>query len=191
MILVGLGNPGNKYRETRHNAGFFVVEHLCTKLDAITIELNNRYFLARARSRGSVLFLMMPLMYMNRSGIPVAEVLGKYEIPTGELLVVYDDFQLPLGRIRIRKRGSDGGHNGMSSVIGVLNTEEIARIRLGIFTESAFGRYATPADFVLSDFDPEEIPAVDSMIERAGNAVETIIADGIERAMNIYNQTPE
>jgi peptidyl-tRNA hydrolase, PTH1 family len=191
MLVVGLGNPGRAYRETRHNTGFFVVEHLYTELNADTIEKNRRYILAHTQFRGSVLYLLMPLLYMNRSGIPVEEVVESYNIPIHDIVVVYDDFQLPLGRIRIRKRGSDGGHNGMASVIESLNTEEITRIRLGILTESIFQRYALPTDYVLSGFDPEEKPAVDAMVKRAGEAVQTIITEDIERAMNIYNTTFE
>ncbi len=188
MLIAGLGNPGSSYAATRHNAGFILIDRLSEKLRATDVRNARRYLLRKANYRGLQLFLLLPMMYMNRSGIPIAEVALEYGLSAGELLIAYDDFQLPLGRIRLRKTGTDGGHNGMASIIGELGTEDIPRLRLGIFTETEFEKYETPADFVLSPFTPGEIPAVHTMAERGIDAILTTLTEGIDKAMTIFNK---
>ncbi len=124
---------------------------------------------------------------MNRSGSAVNDVQETYNVKTQDIIIVYDDFNLPLGRIRIRPGGSSGGHNGLDSVIESLQTKDIARVRLGIYNEKSFSLYIDPADFVLSPFEPEEEQNAVSMIERADAAIITIVKEGIPKAMNSFN----
>lgn len=185
-LIVGLGNPGREYRDTRHNVGFTVVE-----------EMVRRHGLALAMGPAQVpetfiakkygsdpLLLAKPLTYMNRSGDAVAALARYYDIGADDLLVVVDDAALPLGRLRARSRGSAGGHNGLKSIIERLGTMEFARLRLGV------GR-GDPrrdlADHVLAKFEPDEQAALEDLITRAADAAEMFAVDGIEKVMNAYN----
>jgi PTH1 family peptidyl-tRNA hydrolase len=185
-LIVGLGNPGREYRDTRHNVGFLVVD-----------EIARRHGLTWAMAPSQVpdafvvkkygadpLLLAKPLTFMNRSGEAVAALARYFDIAAPELLVVFDEVALPFGRLRARPRGSAGGHNGLKSIIERLGTTELPRLRLGVGRGDA---RRDLADHVLSTFEPDERTALDSFIARAADAAEMFAAEGIERVMNTYN----
>jgi PTH1 family peptidyl-tRNA hydrolase len=189
-LLLGLGNPGSRYARTRHNAGWLALDAVAAHLKTEFRAGRGDYYEARARVRDESVVLAKPTTFMNLSGIAARELVERFEIdPAKDLLVLVDEVQLPLGRIRLRPGGSDGGHNGMSSVIGELGTDRIPRLRLGVGTASA-----TPAglvEFVLGAFSGDELPAVAAMCERARDAAIAFCADGIGPAMNRFNIDPE
>jgi len=182
-IIIGLGNPGERYAQTRHNIGFMVLDALARETSGSwSICLHSRT--CRVKIGGCPVLLAEPLTYMNRSGMAVQALLSALGRSAQDLLLVMDDLNLPLGRIRIRERGSAGGHHGLESVLSVLNTEEIARIRMGIGEEQM---PLDKADFVLSGFSTEKQAELDSMIIKAGNAVKSILNDGVAKTMAIFN----
>jgi peptidyl-tRNA hydrolase, PTH1 family len=180
-LIVGLGNPGSRYRNTRHNVGFMAIDRLLKDSPAKK-ERNLRYAMLYETERFGTLCKTMT--YMNESGAAVAEVSREYNLQPAEILVLYDDFALNLGLIRIRARGSSGGHNGLQSVIEKMGTEEVPRIRLGIQTPEM----QDWVDFVLSDFRPQEKKIVEEMLDSCADAVEVILNDGIITAMNRFNR---
>lgn len=190
-LIVGLGNPGKEYQHTRHNVGYRVVDRIVQSARATSIESTRWYKLFDGRFSGERIICLYPLTYMNRSGIAVRDVVVQYNIEIQNIIVIYDDFNLPLGNIRIRPGGSAGGHNGLSSVVETMQTEDIPRIRLGIFNETSFSKYADPADFVLSAFEPDEDEAATTMIQGAHDAALMIVKEGIPKAMNSFNQVTE
>ncbi len=187
-LIVGLGNPGPEYRKNRHNAGFMLVEGLAGMQRG-----EFRYFAAtdslvcRTRIGGQETLLAKPLTFMNRSGLAVRELAARGNISNRDLLVVYDEAALELGRIRIRPSGSAGGHQGMQSVIDCLGTQEIPRLRIGV-GQGPPGREMT--DWVLSDFRKSEETDLKEALERASGAVEEFLSNGIESAMALYNMNP-
>ena len=185
-LIVGLGNPGREYRDTRHNVGFMVIDEIARR-HQLTLGLAPSQvpdaFVAK-RFGPDPLLVAKPLTFMNRSGDAVAALVRYYDIAIGNMLVVVDEAALPFGRLRARPRGSAGGHNGLKSLIERLGTTEFARLRLGV------GR-GDPrrdlADHVLSKFEPEERPVLDEFITRAADAAEMFAVEGIEKVMNAYN----
>jgi PTH1 family peptidyl-tRNA hydrolase len=182
--VVGLGNPGERYRRTRHNVGFMVVDALAARARAEG-RLAGDAWVAPARLGGAEVLLVKPLSFMNASGVPVARVLAEREGSPADLAVVVDDVALELGRIRVRERGSHGGHNGLRSIAEVLGTDEFARVRVGV-------RAAEPppsdlADYVLSDFRPEEVLVVQEAVGLAADAVACLLEEGPAVAMNRFN----
>jgi PTH1 family peptidyl-tRNA hydrolase len=185
-LIVGLGNPGKEYRETRHNVGFMVADEIA-KRHGLTLAMAPSQvpdsFIAK--KFGADPFLIgKPLTFMNRSGDAVAALAHYYDIVPADLLVVVDEVALPFGRLRARARGSAGGHNGLKSVIERLGTTEFPRLRLGV------GRGDTRrdlADHVLSKFEADEQSALGEFITRAADAAEMFAAEGIEKVMNVYN----
>jgi PTH1 family peptidyl-tRNA hydrolase len=182
-MVVGLGNPGDKYIDTRHNTGFKVIDSLAQELG---IDVKKRKFSSRfglGEFAGNKLILLKPWQYMNRSGQAVATATGFYKLNIGELIVVTDDMDLEPGRIRIRYKGSAGGHNGLEDIIEKLGTNEFARCRIGI------GRIAEAdtVGYVLDKPEEDEKPLLAAAIERARNAVLCWIEYGIETAMNKFN----
>ncbi len=176
MNIYGLGNPGVLYRDTRHNVGFMVIDRIAKdKGLRPTVKGNALIY------KWDIHRLIKPMLYMNNSGIVCRDIQARFP---SSMLVVYDDFYLPLGSIRIRKRGGDGGHKGISSIIYVLETEDIPRIRLGI---GPISNNSLVKDFVLKNFLPEEKETVEQMINTAVEAIETIVNDGLEKAMNKFN----
>ena len=184
QLVVGLGNPGVRYEGTRHNIGFEAVAALLGDRSVRTRHFDGG-LLVEAEIAGREVGLLRPLGYMNRSGGPVRRLLQSEGRSAEETLIVCDDYALPLGTIRTRRRGSDGGHNGLASIISALGTDEIPRMRLGIGNPPAG---EDPADFVLSHFAPQETAAVDDLLERAVQAIETAVGQGIETAMNRFNR---
>lgn len=187
-LVAGLGNPGEKYRGTRHNVGFEVVD-LLARRHGLTFE-SSPVSAVQARWRRDVeaVVLCKGLGFMNESGDPIAGLARYYRIATSEILVVCDDVNLPLGRLRLRTSGSEGGHNGLRSVAAMLGTTEYARLRIGV------GRgdlRRDLADHVLARFEPEEHPGIEGAIARAADAVETWIDRGADEAMQDYNRADE
>jgi peptidyl-tRNA hydrolase, PTH1 family len=185
-LIVGLGNPGRKYRDTRHNIGFAVADELARRGSVTFESAPAEALLARVRSLGpDGTLLLKPLTMMNASGFAVSEIARYFRVGFGDILVVADDVNLPLGRLRARPTGSAGGHNGFRSIIEQLGTTEFARLRVGV------GR-GDPrrdlADYVLGGFDADERPVVTDAIERAADASELFVAEGIERVMNRFNR---
>ena len=183
-LIVGLGNPGSQYRGTRHNVGFEVVDVLARRLDLQFESAPADAVLARERGPGARVMLAKPLTYMNRSGGAVQALRHYFRIEPEGLLVVADDVNLPLGRLRGRRRGSDGGHNGFASIIAALGTAEFARLRVGVGRGDA---RRSLTSHVLARFDAAEREEVEAALERAADAAETFVEDGIDRMMNRFN----
>jgi len=185
-LIVGLGNPGKEYRETRHNVGFKVADEIA-KRHGLTLAMAPSQvpdaFIAK-KFGADPLLIAKPLTFMNNSGDAVAALARYYDIATGDLLVVVDEVALPFGRLRARARGSAGGHNGLKSVIARLGTTEFPRLRLGVGRGDA---RRDLADHVLSKFEADEQSALGEFITRAADAAEMFAADGIEKVMNTYN----
>jgi peptidyl-tRNA hydrolase, PTH1 family len=185
FLIVGLGNPGPRYASTRHNVGFKVVDELARRhgLRLAGRQANAHY--ARGDIAGRKVILAQPQTYMNNSGQAVRALASYYKVPPDRVLIVYDDIALPTGTIRVREKGSAAGHNGVKSVIHHMGTEAIPRIRVGVDrpNDPRHGQI----DWVLGHFSKEEQPVIEDAIGRAADAVEYILANGYERAMNVYN----
>jgi PTH1 family peptidyl-tRNA hydrolase len=185
-LIVGLGNPGREYRDTRHNVGFMVVDEIARR-HALTFAMAPSQvpesFVAKKFGSDPVL-VAKPLTFMNRSGDAVAALARYYDVAAADMLVVVDEVALPFGRLRARARGSAGGHNGLKSIVERLGTTEFPRLRLGV------GRGDTRrdlADHVLSKFEADEQSALEEFITRAADAAEMFAAESIEKVMNTYN----
>lgn len=186
LVAFGLGNPGEMYEGTRHNVGKQVVLSLISDLGLKPRPGKGRYSYASDASRDLV--LVVPSTYMNTSGEAASQVLEHLGAATGDLLVVCDDFALPTGMVRIRKQGSDGGHNGLASIIYSLGSEAFPRLRIGI---GPVRPGIDPANFVLSHFEAVELQSVETACRDACEAVLTIASGGLDRAMNAYNKRVE
>lgn len=187
ITIVGLGNPGNEYEETRHNVGFVVIDALCKTLRTNPEAGKGDYLIATGINRGYEIALVKPLTYMNNSGLAIMDLLERYELRLKDLLIICDDFNLPLGRLRLRPAGSDGGHNGLSSIIYQLQTDEFPRLRCGIGNPEAMLKASNATEFVLSIFEPEEEPLLREMIRNAHDAALCFASDGLPTAMNRWN----
>ena len=187
-LIVGLGNPGPKYRDTLHNVGFKALDALAARHDAVFESAPADALMARIRRANGGLLLVKPLTFMNRSGAAVGDLLRFFKIPVEDLLVVLDETALPAGHLRARPAGSAGGHNGLKSIIAVLGTEQFARLRIGV------GR-GDPrrdlADHVLSAVAPELRAILDEAVVKAADAVECFARDGIEKTMQVFNAPPK
>ena len=183
-MIVGLGNPGRKYEGTRHNIGFRVIDLLVSQLG---IKVNKKKFggfFGRGEFEDKKLILLKPQRYMNRSGGVVSEALGFYKLALSDLLVITDDMALEPGRMRVRARGSAGGHNGLVDIIEKLGTEEFNRLRIGIGQSGADGPWR---DYVLDEPRPEELELIETTMQKAQQAVLCWIRFGVEAAMNEFN----
>jgi PTH1 family peptidyl-tRNA hydrolase len=183
-LVVGLGNPGDEYEGTRHNAGFMLVERLA---EAWGVELRGRLFKARtalARRGGEEALLVAPKTFMNRSGVAVREAMAGKDVPAERLIVVYDDLDIALGEIRVRRSGRPGTHKGMISVVGAIGADAFARVRIGIGPLPA-GRDA--AEYVLEPFKRDERSDLAASLEDAAEAVDMILDGRIDRAMTRFN----
>ena len=190
LVIAGLGNPGNQYRDTRHNVGFMVVDRLAERLKAPFVPGQGEYWFSESELRGQDVVLVKPTTYMNDSGNALADCAEKFGVQPDRILVVFDDFQIPLGTLRLRTSGSDGGHNGLGSIIYQFQTERIPRLRCGIGREAVPGGHEAIVDFVLTPFEKQELPVVEQMIDRACDACAAVAADGINIAMNKFNTPP-
>jgi PTH1 family peptidyl-tRNA hydrolase len=184
-LIVGLGNPGIEYQFTPHNIGFLAVDRIAEQCGVMVDNRHCKALTGRARIGSEEILLAKPETFMNLSGMSVLELVRKYPAdPTKDLIVIYDELDLPLGMIRIRARGSSAGHNGMQSIINALQTEEITRIRLGVAPESGKGG----AKYILSPFRKSQLPAVDEALELTAQAVGVILNEGTAAAMNRFNR---
>ncbi|MBI1727709.1 MAG: aminoacyl-tRNA hydrolase [Candidatus Rokubacteria bacterium] len=166
--IVGLGNPGPEYRDTRHNMGARALDALAKKLK-VRFRRVSGHWVAHAKWRGDVVYLIKPQCFMNAMGSPVARITRKLQLVAGDLIFVYDDLDLPLGRVRVRLKGSAGGHNGMRSLISTLGTDQLRRVKVGIGRPASPGRgREVIVDHVLSAFLPDELPAVEAACLEAG-----------------------
>lgn len=182
-IVLGLGNPGAEYARTRHNVGFEVVDLLAHRHQ---IRLNQRRDHARyglGEIQGVPVLLAQPMTYMNRSGEAARALLQRYSLSPSRLLVIVDDVALPLGKLRLRPSGSDGGHNGLASIIGCVGTQAFPRVRVGIGAPPP----GQMVEYVLSPFSPQERPLIEQAIQRAADAVEAVLMEGLSPAMNRFN----
>ncbi len=183
-LIVGLGNPGEKYRRTRHNAGFMVIDELAQRLPLSVRERIDDAWAVKTEIAGERVVLLKPQSFMNRSGPVVEAALRWFNIEPDSLVVVSDDVALPLGSLRIRPRGSHGGQNGLRSIIESIGSEEFPRLRFGIgSTEPVLDL----AGFVLSDFADSEILRVQEMVSRGADAMSALVENGVELAMNTFN----
>lgn len=184
--IVGLGNPGSKYADTRHNVGFMVLEKLSQRWGiSFSSQIRHHSLLAEGVVKGQRVLLAMPQTYMNRSGLAVAELLRYHPLDVEQLAVVYDDLDLPIGAVRLRKQGSSGGHNGLKSIIQHIGTQSFPRVRIGIGRPPA-DKGVT--DYVLSPFDREQQEAMAEAIEWAAEALEHWLSHPFEQTMNLYNR---
>ncbi|MCS6830046.1 MAG: aminoacyl-tRNA hydrolase [Armatimonadota bacterium] len=182
-IVLGLGNPGAEYAHTRHNIGFEVV-HILANRHRIRLSLHRDHAQYGFGTVADVpVLLAKPMTYMNRSGEAARALLQRYPLEPSRLLVVVDDIALPLGRIRVRSSGSDGGHNGLASIIQCVGTQTFPRVRVGIGSPPP----GQMVEYVLSRFLPQEQPVVEETLQRAADAVEVAIAEGVQEAMNRFN----
>jgi PTH1 family peptidyl-tRNA hydrolase len=184
-LIVGLGNPGGRYRGTYHNIGFEVVDRVAARQGVAFAAAPVEAVMARVRGWGDGVLLAKPLTFMNLSGGPVGALARYFRVETPDLLVVLDDVALPLGRLRARPSGSAGGHNGLRSVIDAMGTEEVPRLRVGV------GRGHPErdlADHVLARIPEGEREALGEAVERAAEACELFVTHGIDEVMNLYNR---
>ncbi len=187
-LLAGLGNPGLRYSNTRHNLGFMLVDRLASESGVRFDPLLPTCQVCRVKRLDRELMLAKPMTYMNRSGLAVRELLSHYSADPSQLIVAYDDVALPLGDIRLRLKGSSGGQKGMQSIIDAVGSTEIARLRMGIDGERS---PVDLTDYVLSEFSRKEGPIVDEVLDRAVPAIDTILTHGFARAMALYNKRAE
>lgn len=181
-VIAGLGNPGKEYASSRHNAGYMAVEYLAEKLNTKLNKLKFNSVYGDTSINGEKVMLVKPVTYMNKSGIAIAEIVKFYKISTSNLIVIYDDIDIPLGALRIRPSGSAGTHNGMKSIVDSIGSE-FPRIRIGIGRNEEMDL----ADFVLQKFSRNEKDIVTPIIERAAEAAVEIIENGIDSAMQKFN----
>jgi len=181
-LIIGLGNPGRKYAETRHNFGFFVVDELARRLGAPESRKRFRSEISEVRRGDGRFILVQPQTYMNDSGVAVREAVQWYKMPLDQVLLVVDDLDLPFGELRLRQRGSAGGHNGLKSIFGVLGTQDISRLRIGIGRP----RSAT-ISHVLTKFSKDEEAHLPAIVAQAADTVELWADRGVVEAMNIVN----
>jgi len=183
-MIVGLGNPGNLYENTRHNVGFWVIDKIAEKLNVKVDKKVGKALVQTSFWDGKKVLLVKPQTYMNLSGEAVLELLNYYQDQIEDLLVVHDDLDLPPGQLRFKKGGGTGGHNGLKSIVQCLNSQDFDRLKIGI------GRPQHPnvKDFVLTAFSKEEKAEIDLKIERAVEGIKVWLSEGIEKAMNGFNQ---
>ncbi len=185
FLIVGLGNPGKKYELTRHNAGFLFADLLADKNGVSISKIQFKSVTASIELGGHKCLLMKPQTFMNNSGEAVKQAAAFYKIPPENIIVVFDDISLPCGKLRIRRKGSAGGHNGIKSIIYLMNSDNFPRVKLGV-GEKPHPDYEL-ADWVLSSFKKDEIPALREAAEKACDAVELMVRGETDRAMSNFN----
>jgi len=183
-MIVGLGNPGTEYESTRHNIGFMLLELIASETGAQIKRKDCRALIGRADVEGKGCDLVKPQTFMNLSGESISCLLAKQTEKPEALIVLSDDLALPFGKLRIRARGSAGGHNGLKSIISSLKTDEFIRLRIGIFPDHPIG---DTKNFVLGEFSKTERSEIDQVLKRASEALRTIVRDGVEKAMSEFN----
>lgn len=186
-FIIGLGNPGSEYEGTRHNVGFRVIDALCERLNTKLFAGRGEYFISFTTYQGKKVGLVKPITYMNNSGLAIVDLMERFKAIPENILVVCDDFEIPLGTLRLRQRGSDGGHNGLFSIIHHIQMQNFPRLRCGIGGVTLPRRKTDKTQYVLSTFEENEKPVVDDMITRSRNASLTFLSEGIVATMNKYN----
>ena len=186
--IVGLGNPGRQYEETKHNVGFKVIDKLAEKYDIKVDKFKNKAFVGDGTIRNKRVLLVKPQTYMNLSGESVREIVNFYKIPQERFVVIFDDTSLPCGSVRIREKGSHGGHNGIRNIIDQMGTDQFYRIKVGIGEKPSGWDLA---DYVLGKFNEDDLPAMDEGMEKAVKGVELMLSRGIAEAANRVNQKPK
>ena len=188
-LIVGLGNPGIEYQFTPHNMGFLAVDRIAEQCG---VRVNNRLCraqTARTRLAGPEVLLAKPETFMNLSGASVADLVREYEVqPEEDLVLLYDELDLPFGTLRVRPRGRSAGHNGVQSIISALGTQEFTRVRLGIGPDHPVG---DGARYVLSQFKKAQLAIVSQVLDQASDAVGVILSEGVQAAMSRFNRKPE
>jgi len=187
-LVVGLGNPGNEYVLTPHNLGFMAADRLAQECGAEIMRPEAHALTAHVNVGGVDVVLAKPMTFMNLSGVAVRRLMERYEVPPSNLIVLVDEADLPLGTIRVRPRGSAGGHNGLKSIIGALGSIDFARVRMGVQPDRPVSDRAV---HVLGRFRRDQLESVADMVERAVDAVEVIVREGVEPAMNRFNRRTE
>jgi peptidyl-tRNA hydrolase, PTH1 family len=197
-LIVGLGNPGIEYQFTPHNAGFLAIDRIAEVCGATIANRRGKALTARTTLAGQDVLLAKPETFMNLSGLSIAALLKELELgpdtkggPAEELIVLYDELAIPLGQIRIRERGSAGGHNGVKSILSSLGTEEFIRVRIGVGkppTQTGREVKAGGTDYLLSPMRKMMLQELDEVLDQAVRAVEMILKDGVKRAMNEFNR---
>lgn len=188
FCIVGLGNPGRQYEDTKHNVGFHVIDRLAEKYDIQVTKFKNKALMGDGTIKGKRVLLVKPQTFMNLSGESVREIVNFYKIPQERFVVIFDDTSLPCGSVRIREKGSHGGHNGIRNIIDQMGTDEFNRIKVGI-GEKPNGWDL--ADYVLAKFAPDDLPLMEQGMDKAVLGVELMLSRGIKDAANRVNQKPK
>lgn len=184
IVIVGLGNMGDKYKNTKHNIGFDVIDLISEKYNIKVDNFKHKGFIGKGEIEGKSVLLVKPQTYMNLSGECVREVVNFYKVPQSNFLVIYDDISLPIGKIRIREKGSHGGQNGVKNIINIMGTNEFPRIKVGIGDKPNGWDLA---DYVLAKFNKDDLPLALSGMEKAVEGVELFLSSGLTTAMNKLN----
>jgi len=184
-MIVGLGNPGRAYAHTRHNVGFDILDIFAKRRNVRILGRQGRALTGSFELCGEQILLVKPQTFMNDSGQAIGELARRHKLSPDDVLVIYDDLDLPLGKIRVRMRGSSGGHKGMKSIIAHLHSEDFLRIRIGI------GRGGDAIDHVLSRFNRKDRATIDVTLQQAADALDMILEEGIDAAMNRFNKSEE
>lgn len=184
FVLVGLGNPGREYRETRHNVGFQAVDQLCASFGIKLSRLQSKALIGTGLWEGNKIVIAKPQTYMNLSGQAVSSLLRFYKVPLTQLLVFHDDIDLPVGTLRIRPGGGSAGQRGLASIIEQLGTQDFPRMRIGVGRPPG---QKVAADYVLQNFSSTDLEVITIVLERSVEAARTFIRDGLDKAMNLYN----
>lgn len=184
-IIAGLGNPGEQYNQTRHNIGFDIADALAEKLKCEFEKGNGPYMIATGQHKGQPVYIIKPNTFMNRSGDALLSASRFFHINPSEILVCYDDIAIPVASVRLRKKGSDGGHNGMKDIISKLGTSSFPRLRFGVGSDFSTGQQA---DYVLSPFEDGELDEVKKSIDHSVEASLCFVREGIDKSMNLFNK---
>ena len=181
-LIVGLGNPGSKYAKTRHNIGFLVLDKFAED-KLFEFREKSGYRICSGSVKDKEIVLLKPLNFMNRSGMSVKKIVNKFNIPPERIILIHDDLDIETGRLKIRRKGSSGGHKGVESVILNIGSADFIRVKIGIGRDE----FIPAEEFVLSKFRKDEVPLIREAIEKALNSIDVIITEGIEKAMNRFN----
>jgi len=183
-VFIGLGNPGKQYESTRHNVGFLAIDYFAEKHNISVTKIKHKALIGEGRIGNEKVILVKPQTFMNLSGQSVREIVNYYNVEENEIVVIYDDIDIEVGKTRIRKSGSAGTHNGMKSIIYEIQNDKFPRIRIGVGNDKKMDL----ASYVLSKFKGEETTAIKEAIEKVGNIMNCIIENDIDKAMNEYNK---
>ncbi|MBW2568251.1 MAG: aminoacyl-tRNA hydrolase [Deltaproteobacteria bacterium] len=186
-LIVGLGNPGSQYVETRHNAGFIAIDKIANSYSVLVEKSKFNALYCRCRIENIDVILAKPMAFMNKSGHPVQQIAGYFKISCQDILIIHDDIDLAFGRLQIKERGGSGGHKGIKSIIDAFGRDDFARIRIGISHEN-FRNISGVSNYVLSRFSPDERLILPKIITRTKDAVVTILSKGIKEGMNVFNK---